>query len=137
MEFKAYQTSNSDTFALNRTQVAMLMSSSFFERGMTNLYIASTFAIDTDCINQDRLKDWNNYYGIVDYHLFKTPMQDMIETYMFNGTHSELTVQEMLFGYEDPVFEKIIGTDFYWGDYQYLEREVTPVFNDQISTMKE
>lgn len=59
LEFKYYQSFNKQQdLSLNVTQVGLLMSDSFYDRGMTNLYTAASFANNVECFNYQQLKEW-------------------------------------------------------------------------------
>ena len=69
---------------------------------------------------------------------YKAVMSNMIEATIMKGAmKTDLTVHNMIFGYESQIAREINGGDFLWGDYHYLDKEVTPVFNDQNGAIKD
>ena len=63
----------------------MLLDTSFFARGMNNMYNAVTFIADVHCVRREDLSRWETQFSISDYYLFSVPMQYMIENYMLGG----------------------------------------------------
>ena len=45
------------------------------------------------------------------------------------GAYKNITITDMIFGFESKVAYKVNGGDFLWGNNFGLESSITPVFN--------
>lgn len=54
----------------------------------------------------------------------------MTQDYLMGGAMFNITIKDMIFGFESKVAHKMNGGEFLWGNIFALESPITPVLND-------
>lgn len=67
-------------------------------------------------------------------YYFVLAMPYLIQDFLFEGAFVELTLNQMINGYETTIADKINGGDFFFGADFALSSAVTPIFNDKTGT---
>jgi hypothetical protein len=79
------------------------------------------------------IESYKNNYGFNDEELdtFIFNMRVYIQNRFFGGAYSKLTMDQVLFGYENDVAAKVNGGDYFFGDDFSLSNMTTPIITDQ------
>ena len=104
---------------------------------MNNLYNMIMFSADVIYDRGSSISNWQTEYGVPEAQLFYIPMRAMVQEYTMGGAFVNMTISDMIFGFESKVAHKVNGGDFLWGNVFALQSPITPIFNDQVGTMSE
>lgn len=64
-------------------------------------------------------------------------MRYQMQSVIFGSAYATYTIEELLWGFETDVADKINGGAFFRGTDYRLVNTTTPIFNDQIGTVSE
>ena len=109
----------------------------FLYRGMNNLYNMIMFSADVIYLRGSSITNWQTEYGVPEVQLFSIPMRAMVQEYTMGGAFVNMTISDMIFGFESKVAHKVSGGEFLWGNIFALQSAITPVFNDQVGALSE
>ena len=74
------------------------------------------FSADVIYLRGKSINRWQDEYGIPEVQLFSLPMRQMVQDYLFGGAYVNITISEMVFGFESKIASRVNGGEFLWGN---------------------
>lgn len=95
-----------------------MMSTSYEDYGLSSLWNWQSFGVAYYGEKSDIIAKYQTAWGSdIDIDAFVTVCRTRIEAFYFGGAFADISVSDMLNGYENDVAAKINGGDYFEGDF--------------------